>query len=145
MKSVLTFSAILAIALLLWQCNRTTYTADTFPESDYLTFGSGGGYAGSMTTHYLLSNGQLFTSKSLSGEKTAVGKIGARKAKKLFQEYQDSLINVQYDEPGNVYQFLEWKGADTMHKVQWAKGQAEAPAVAQTFYQQLIGLLPKED
>lgn len=145
MKSVLIFLAILATSLLLWQCNRTTYTAETFPESDYLAFGNGGGYAGSTTTHYLLTNGQLFTSKSLTGEMSSVGKISARQAKKLIQEYQDSLINVQYDEPGNIYQFLEWKGAEVTHKLQWSKGEEGAPETAQSFYQQLIRLLPKED
>lgn len=145
MKSALLFVAAIAISLLLWQCNRTSYTTENFPEADYLAFGSGGGYAGGTNTHYLLTNGQLFASNSLTGEKTVLGKVAVRKTKKLFQAYQDSLLSVQYDEAGNVYQFLEWKSADMMHKVQWPKGGEKAPAAAQALYHKLIELLPTED
>ena len=145
MKILLSVLAVLLLPLLLWQCNRTTFTAVTFPESDYLTFGSGGGYAGALTTHYLLPNGQLFTSEGIVGEKVSTGKIGARKAKKFIQEYQDSLSTVQYDVPGNYYYFLEWIGAEEKHKIQWAKGQDDAPAVAADFYEQLVAQLPKDE
>ena len=144
MKTLLVAS-LFAASLLFLQCNRTTYTAADFPEKNYLSFGNGGGYAGAYTAHYVLENGQLFTQNGIAGEKTAIGKIPARKAKKLFKQYQDSLLAVQYNEPGNMYYFLEWAAADTTYKVQWAKGQAEAPAVATNFYQQLGDILPEKE
>ncbi len=144
MKIILSVLAISLLPLLLWQCNRTSYTPATFPETDYLSFGSGGGYAGALTTHYLLPNGQLFTTEGIVGEKVPAGKISARKAKRLIQEYQDSLSSVQYDVPGNAYYFLEWTGAVEKHKIQWAKGQDNAPAAAADFYKQLLAQLPKD-
>ena len=145
MKNLLSLVVLLFLSLSLWQCNRTTYTAATFPETDFLSFGSGGGYAGSLTTHYLLPNGQLFLSEGIVGEKMAMGKIAARKAKKLIEEYQDSLYIVQYDEPGNLYYFLEWTGAENKHKIQWAKGQEAAPVAAADFYKKLMRQLPKDE
>lgn len=144
MKSFL-FASLVLSSLLLWQCNRTTYTTDSLPENDYLIFGSGGGYAGALTTNYLFSNGQLFVQEGIAGDKLPLGKISTRKAKKLFEMYQDSLSVVQYDVPGNLYYFVEWVGSDTTHKLQWAKGQNEAPAEALRFYDELIQQLPKDE
>lgn len=144
MKILLYLALFVVTVLLFWQCNRTTYTAETFPTEEYLAFGQGGGYAGSLTTHYLLANGQLFKSEGIEGPKIDNGKIGKGRAKKILRVYQEELQQFDYQNPGNLYYFLEFVSADTTHEIQWGGSQDKAPQAALDFYQELQSILPQE-
>lgn len=144
MKIMLKFPLLLLLASLCWQCNRITYTAETFPEEDYLAFGQGGGYAGSLTTHYLLPNGQLFISEGIEGAKLSEGEIARGKAKKMLKRYQEEIKPVDFQEPGNLYTFLEYVAADTTYEQQWGRAGKEVPESLLLFFQDLQLLLPQE-
>lgn len=143
MKILWRFLSLLGLPLLLWQCSSTTYTADNFPAEDYLMFGQGGGYAGSLTTHYVLTNGQLFKSERIEGAKVANGKIKARKARKIMEMYQQELRGYDFLKPGNRYFFLEYVDVDTTHALQWGTAGEEPPQAVLDFYQELQSLLPQ--
>ncbi len=144
MKTILNCTFLLALACLCWQCNRVTYTAETFPEENYLAFGEGGGFAGSLTTHYLLPNGQLFISEGIEGAKVSDGGIGKGKAKKMLQRYQEEIQPYDFQEPGNRYSFLEYVAADTTYEQQWGRAGIEVPEKMLMFFQDLQLLLPQE-
>jgi hypothetical protein len=144
MKIILNFTFLFVLAVLCWQCNRITYTAATFPEENYLAFGQGGGFAGSLTTHYLLSNGQLFVSEGIDGAKLSDGKTSKGKAKKMLKRYQEEIRPYDFQEPGNLYFFLEYVAADTTYEQQWGRAGIEVPEKMLEFFQDLQLLLPQE-
>lgn len=144
MQAILKYTSIFVLAALCWQCNRITYTAETFPEENYLAFGQGGGFAGSLTTHYLLSNGQLFVSEGIEGAKLADGKISRGKAKKMLQRYREEIQPFVFQEPGNRYSFLEYVAADTTYEQQWGRTGTATPEAMLMFFQDLQLLLPQE-
>jgi hypothetical protein len=144
MKVILNYSFFFVVAVLCWQCNRITYTAETFPTEDYLAFGQGGGFAGSLTTHYLLSNGQLFISEGIDGAKISEGEVSKGKAKKMLKRYQEEIQPYHFQEPGNRYSFLEYVAADTTYEQQWGRIGMEVPEPMLLFFQDLQLLLPKE-
>lgn len=144
MKELLPLALLTGLALFLWQCNRTTYTAENFPTEEYLAFGQGGGYAGTLTTHYLLANGQLFKSEGIEGAKIDNGKIKKGTAKKVLQIYQQELLQHDYQDPGNLYYFLEFVAADTTYAIQWGGSKDQAPQAALDLYQELQLLLPQK-
>jgi hypothetical protein len=142
MKIILNGTFLFALAALCSQCNRITYTAETFPEENYLAFGQGGGFAGSLTTHYLLSNGQLFISEGIEGAKISDGKIGKRKAKKMLKRYQEEIRPYDFQEPGNLYSFLEYVAADTTYEQQWGRAGMDVPEPMLLFFKDLQLLSP---
>lgn len=144
MKAILTYTSIFVLAALSWQCNRITYTAETFPTENYLAFGQGGGYAGSLTTHYLLPNGQLFRSEGIEGAKLSEGEISKGKAKKMLKRYHEEIQPLIFQEPGNRYSFLEYVAADTTYEQQWGRVGVDAPEAMLMFFQDLQLLLPQE-
>jgi len=144
MKIMLKCTFLFVLAALCWQCNRITYTAENFPTENYLAFGQGGGFAGSLTTHYLLSNGQFFISEGIEGAKLSAGKIGKGKAKKMLKRYQEEIQPYDFQEPGNRYSFLEYVAADTTYEQQWGRTGIEVPEPMLLFFQDLQLLLPQE-
>ena len=144
MKVILNYSLLFVLAALCWQCNRITYTAETFPTENYLAFGQGGGFAGSLTTHYLLANGQLFISEGIDGAKISAGETSKGKAKKMLKRYHEEIQPYDFQEPGNLYSFLEYVAADTTYEQQWGRAGIEVPEPMLLLFQDLQLLLPKE-
>lgn len=144
MNAILKYIFFFMLAALCWQCNRTTYTAETFPTENYLAFGQGGGFSGSLTTHYLLSNGQFFISEGIEGAKLSAGEIGKGKAKKMLKRYQKEIQPYDFQEPGNRYSFIEYVVTDTIYEQQWGRTGMEVPEPILLFFQDLQLLLPQE-
>ena len=144
MNAILKYTFFLVVAALCWQCNRITYTAQTFPTENYLAFRQGGGYAGSLTTHYLLPNGQLFISEGIEGAKLSDGEISKGKAKKMLKRYQEEIKPLVFQEPGNRYSFIAFVATDTIYEQQWGRAGMEVPEPILLFFQDLQLLLPQE-
>ena len=108
-------------------------------------FGSGGGYAGTLTTHYLLPNGQLFKSERIAGAKLAAGEVPAREARRLMERYREEISGHDFQQPGNRYFFIEYVSTDTTHAIQWGAPAADPPAAVLDFYETLQSLLPTEE
>ncbi|MEL7219760.1 MAG: hypothetical protein AAGJ93_00495 [Bacteroidota bacterium] len=134
MKPVFTLLFLLPF---LFQCNRTTYTSTTFP-ADYLAFGEGGGYSGAINTYFLLPNGQIFQSKGLTADTLAYAQMSKKSANQLIDRFNSlGLDTLNFDHPGNQYQFVEKHTQDKVLRLCMGDMQTAAPAALSSFYQAL--------
>ena len=142
--SIIIFSAMILASLLLWQCQRTTHTKADFPDQR-LTFGSGGGFTGAVTSHHLLPNGQLFKSKGLQPDTSAIHTIKRGKAKSFFKEAEElGLLELEFNQPGNMYYFMQYYTEGKENKITWGANGAKIPDTIKNFYDQLNDLLDVE-
>ncbi len=134
------FAFLLSIALLLGACKSTSYTPTDFPD-DQITFGSGGGIAGSYTFYTLLENGQLFK-KAGEGKYNELTKVKRKMAKQIFASYQShELGTVTYDEPDNMSYFLEYKDESGVHRIVWGGAAQGLKEEAKDLYKSLQELV----
>jgi len=123
-KQLFVFFIIINLSLLLYNCNRNSYTKSNFPEA-CLSFGSGGGFTGTSTNYHLLPNGQIFKSEGFVPDTLAYTNIKRSAAKKLFKAAANSSIkSIEFEHPGNRYHHLTYQENVQSYKVVWrARGQ----------------------
>lgn len=125
-------------AVLLLHCNRTTYTAEDFPATDYLAFGKGGGFAGTTTTYYLLDNGQVFVQTGIGeAPKLPFATVSRRTARQLLRDYDAQLVGKAITAPGNMTTFLRRVTTDTAYIQTWGDTDVIPDAALTDFYKKL--------
>jgi len=139
-----TLSFILLV-LLAFSCktNKVANLADnTLP---YLTFTSGGGFAGQYTTYVLLENGQIFEKGQFASgtepDSKPAGTISKEQAQQIFSNYTVlDLDNVNQESYGNyTYTIIKTDG-DQQHKLVWEKDKAGAE-ILQVFYKNAMNAI----
>lgn len=131
--------SVMAVGL-LWACQSAKYTPTTYPERQ-IAYGSGGGVAGIETTYYLLDNGRVFLRQGRDTTFQAVGKIPNKQCRQLFEEAaQLGLAEVDFQHPGNTYQFLEVGGPAQPHRISWGSNRQQPDERVKALYQQLRSL-----
>jgi len=128
MKLFTQLAALFLIAATWVGCKSSSYTPDTFTKNQ-LIFGTGGGFAGTVDTYFLLENGQLFHQPSLESEVSAVSTLDKKTAKAFFAEAEEiDLPTRRLDVPGNMYAFLEWRTPEGSNRLVWDTfGEKAAP------------------
>ena len=121
-----------------FKCKTTTYTPDTY-EEEKIHFGSGGGFAGSLTEYSLLSNGQLFAKTSHQGEWQTLDTQDKKTTKQLFDQIQNlHLKKIDHNIPGNMYRFVNMTKGKETHKIVWCNESKPQNESIITFYDILI-------
>ncbi len=142
MKIILLSLTIAAITLFTLACKYQKYTTGNLPEKQ-IRWGNGGGFVGKETSHILLENGQIF-SQDIMGNTTAVGKTKAKKAKDLFKTITSpELAKMEYNHPGNLYSFLEFKDCDSLSRLLWGDKNIPVEKSIENLFEELNGLLKK--
>jgi hypothetical protein len=137
MKLILLSIALLASSMLFWFCKSTKHTLDNLPEQQ-LRWGSGGGFTGKETSFSLLENGQIFKFVGVSGEKMELKAIKAKTAKAMFDAVTSlELNNIELNDPGNMYYFVEMKSKESTHKITWGDDKNAADQKVKDFYRVL--------
>lgn len=91
-----------------------------------ILFGAGGGFSGAEHSFMLLDNGQLFSMGKIGEEPTRLGKIDLNKAKQVFQTYNlFNFGNIDLNDPGNTYKFLEYSANGSSHKITWGNSDVD--------------------
>jgi len=106
------------LLLLTFTACKTSYTSPADYPKNQLVFGSGGGFAGTVKTFYLLEDGAVF--EAVAGDSTLqkINQVDKSYTKALFAEAEDlSLPTRQLDQPGNMYAFVEWRSPDTQNRL----------------------------
>lgn len=96
-------------------------------QEKFITTGSGGGFAGTVTAYKISGNGEVFRGSGV-GEitYTPCGKIRKTEAKKLIKIVADKALSSQpFSHPGNLYYFLSYTDDDNERTVTW--GDANYP------------------
>ncbi len=97
-------------------------------------FGYGGGFTGKSTTYLLSANGQL----SVQGTEV-LKKIDKKATLIIFKEAQ-KIASVAFNEPDNVYSFVQIKTKNSINRIVWAFGSTNVPKEVVLLYDQLISL-----
>lgn len=83
-------------------------------ESNFVSIGSGGGFVGKESSYILSSNGEIHSGGQL------IKKLKSSVCEQIFTNYKTlGLDKLEYDSPGNIYQFIEFKSADGMKRLTW--------------------------
>ncbi|HFB99600.1 MAG TPA: hypothetical protein ENJ53_02235 [Phaeodactylibacter sp.] len=132
MKKITYFFFLLTIAYSFSFCKTQQYSPTDYQKGQII-FGSGGGITGSVMEYSLLENGQLFSKSGMGAEFVALKKLKSNVVTQLFKNIEVlKLKEVQLNDPGNRYYFIQIKGADTDHKITW--GNNSAPKSVTSFY-----------
>ncbi len=140
MKTVLISLTILATAVLFWFCKQPKYAPGAFPDKQ-LRWGSGGGIVGRESIFTLLENGQIFKAEP-GGQLTELPKTGARQAKAIFKTATTlDLIKLDFQHPGNVYDFLEYQEGSVIQRITWGDQKYPVDAKIKDLFAQLKALI----
>lgn len=140
MKFFLFSFGMLAVILIGPACKQTRFTADKLPEKQ-LRWGSGGGVVGKEKSWILLENGQIFAT-DMMGKTTEADKVSGKKAKSLFKTAGAlGIAKMEFNHPGNMYYFLEWKEGDMVSRIVWGDKNLPVDKSVQTLYDDLNALL----
>ena len=119
-------------------CKSTHYTAGQLPAKQ-IRWGEGGGFTGRETTFILLDNGQIFRKEGMKDQFTELSSISQSKAKHLYKRAEKlGLMNLDFQDPGNIYSFIEIIDGDQVRRIVWGGNKPLPPAVAE-YYQALQG------
>lgn len=133
MKKITYFFFLLTIAYSFSFCKTQQYTPADYQKGQ-IVFGSGGGFTGGVTEYALLENGQLFSKANMGADFVAVKKLKSNLVTQLFKNIEVlKLKEVQLNDPGNRYYFIQIKGKDIDHKITWGNNET-APKQVTSFY-----------
>ncbi len=139
MRHLIVFGLPVMGCLFLAACHTSKYSADHLPDN-LIIFGRGGGVVGMEYRYMLCPNGQLFLQKGIKGSINSLGRIPLGRAKDAFRRVAEWNVSVwAYNEPGNMYQFVEWDG----HRVAWNPHTSElgVPSEVPLLYNQLMDIV----
>jgi hypothetical protein len=126
-------------------CKSKHYAQDNLPATQ-LRWGKGGGFTGAVKTCILLENGQIFVQKTNNAPLAELEKTRKKSAAALFEAAKKAgLTDLQFNHPGNTYQFIEWMQEGKSNRVIWGDAAQAAPPVLTDLYKQLNALLPADN
>lgn len=142
MKFILITLTIFASTFLWLSCKNNKYAADKLPEKQ-IRWGNGGGFVGKESAHILCDNGQLFK-RDIVGATSEAGRTKAKKAKALYKTIETlDLGKMEFNHPGNIYNFIEFQEGDMVSRVVWGDKNAPVGKPVEELFAQLNGLLKK--
>ena len=110
-----------------------------------VVIGSGGGFSGAIKEYILLENGYLYQRELPKDTTFQIRVLYRSTAKKYFTKLtQLSLKRRKFDNPGNVYYYVEqYDSPKQKYRVTW--GSATPPKDVKAFYDDFIrNLIPKK-
>ncbi|MBU3659503.1 MAG: hypothetical protein FGM14_06525 [Flavobacteriales bacterium] len=108
-------SYILLLIVTLYSCTTSKDIVKT--EIIEIVFGSGGGFTGEINSYKLTANGKIYNKES------ELKKIKLKKTLTLFNQ-ADKIKNLNFNEPGNMYSFIEIITKDNTNKIVWSLGSS---------------------
>ncbi len=103
------------------------FMPDEFMQKQ-IVFGNGGGFTGLETTFVLQQNGQLFK-LNMDSTYTELGMLSAEETQKYFDKLEECKVKeVDFNNPGNMYFFLEEKEGTDTHRLVWGDERMGMPA-----------------
>ncbi|MCK8492384.1 FAD-binding oxidoreductase [Spirosoma sp. RP8] len=109
-----------------------------------IVVGSGGGFTGFSTTYYLLDNGQIYGKRNRDTTFTLIGKQTVANTKRAFTviETKCQIKTTQFNNPGNTYQFVQWRQGGQRYKVAWGEPGKTVPPDYPRFFDSFMAMIP---
>ncbi len=132
----------LVVILTLTSCKTKTYTRQELPDLQ-LQFGNGGGFVGTNNEYILLENGRVLEQPEGRDTLILITGLKGSSAKQLFQKASElDISNMDYEEPGNLFQFLRLKTEDgTIGQAVWDPAQGAPSTEINDLYNALMQML----
>lgn len=122
------------ITLLLFNaCSYQRTIKQTGVQS--ITYGSGGGFAGTVVSYSLFADGQL--SKTENSNPSQIKVIEAHRVKALFEE-AGRLKDYTFNEPENIYSFITIKTDTQSRYISWGASSDKIDSHVTELYRQLM-------
>lgn len=104
-----------------------------------IVFGSGGGFTGQVSEYHLDARGNLKMIEGLSGKEVELGKVKKSDLKAIYKALDElDLSKINFNEPGNMYYFLQEVQSPKSYKVTWGSPDHQTPQGVQELYDLLI-------
>lgn len=114
-------------------------------QNDYLVIGDGGGYTGLETSYYFTSKGHVYRQTGRDTVYVSLPGIDRRTVTQAILNVQQlDLLNYEYNDPGNVYKFLDMAVGGKHNRIVWGGSRNELNPAVTTLYQILNESLQKE-
>ncbi len=127
---------LICMSFFLGSCAKK-YTPETLPDR-YFSFGSGGGYAGTMKAYTLLDNGQIFQKTTAAPALQELDKVKRKTARQLYKRLDSLQIDsLTLNQPGNKFYFITQHHLGKTHTITWGRSDTEVKAPIENIYQQL--------
>jgi hypothetical protein len=125
---------ILTLCFLFGSCISSKNLHTTI---EAISFGSGGGFTGMVKMYSLSVNGDL--NKVDKNKISFIKKVDKKTVKQLFEK-ADQLKLYQFNEPENVYSFIEIRTKENKQKIVWGFGSTKVDNRAIILHHELITL-----
>lgn len=107
----------------------------TTHEGAVISLGKGGGFAGTVREYRLLDTGRLYLKEAGSADYRLVKKKCKKKALVWFYELEKTGIRcMDYQNPGNIYQFVGLKDKKFDRRVTWGANDQEIDPEITDYY-----------
>ena len=122
----------LLLLLLLHACATDKLAQQTGIEE--ITFGSGGGFTGKVTSYVLNTTGQLTEKENPKGLSKKLTRETTTECFKLAQE----LKTYSYKKPDNLYSFIEIRTKENTNRIVWGFGSTHVNERTTQLFNKLI-------
>ena len=123
-------------------CKSVQYSHPSEFPGAKISFGNGGGFAGTYKEYLLCENGQLFYRTSEKASFNELEKLEQTESKQCFSNFsQLGLKNLEINDPGNLYYFLKFEEKEEQHQLIWGGIHSNEKSPAKLFYQNLMHLV----
>ncbi len=120
---------ILLLFAILYSC--ATSKIQVTPEIEEINFGNGGGFTGQEKTFKLIADSKFLETK------TDNKKVDSKKTQELFNQAKE-LKDINFNEPANMYLFIEIKTKEKTNRIVWAVGSTTVDKKVLELYNNLI-------
>lgn len=119
----------LIILIVISSCSTNKIALKTGIEE--INFGNGGGFTGEVKTYKLTANCTLFE------KETELKKVKSKKTLELFNHAME-LKDLNFNEPENMYSFIEIKTKEKTNRIVWAFGSTTVDKKVIELYNKLL-------
>lgn len=100
-------------------------------KTNYIEFGSGGGFSGASKNYILTQSGELYKIKNILADGntlTYLKKIKNRTLRKIFRYVEkEGIDGLTYNEPGNIYHYITISLNTKKNHLVWSDHNAATP------------------
>jgi hypothetical protein len=134
-----TIFSFLLLTVLAYSACKTRYTSPKDYPKAQLVFGSGGGFAGTVKTYHLLQDGAIFYVAPGDTTLQKINQIKKKTAKDLFAQAEALSLSIRsFNQPGNMYAFVEWRTPEREHRLVWDMSGMGVDPDLMDFHQELM-------
>lgn len=129
------------LVLMLISCKSTKDVTTQQSSEETIVFGNGGGFSGRVTHYTLNSKGDFFKGINKEAKLYTYPKLEKGLVEQIFDNYDNlKLSEIEFNETGNLYKFLNVKKDGREHKLMWGDGNSNPPEKLLIYYNNLMAI-----